>query len=266
MKITNQFDPTDQQFSVSVAINNGQTFTTQQQGTFNPNITAGYGKLLVINQSNCDLTFYFAGGLVDYIPARSYRVFEVSLPSWTVNWIATNFPADFIQPNVTQRVSQVTIVSYDQSENVGPIEPVTNTNYLWSPADTIIQDPQFGQIAGTSTTPVTLTPGVYINPYTDISPLVYLQQISLSINQTASSSDHADIQININTPQSLGGNWKQVVHVNNTSNNVYIWNFSPALASNSLQNNLNVSFTLLNVTGSGISGTGCYGAALFYHV
>lgn len=266
MKIVAQFDPTEQGFSVTVPIQNGASSTTQQQGTINPSITAGYGKLLIINQSNCDLTFNFAGGFVDYVPARSYRVFEMTLPSWAIQWQAVNFPAIFIQPFVTQRVSLVTVVSYEESEVVGNIEAVQNTNYLWSPADSIIQDPQFVTISGTSTTAHTCTPGTYIDPVSTIAPLVYLQQISLTVNPTSSSSNSADIQININTPQALGGTWKQVVHVSNTTiPEPFIWNFWPALASNSLSTPMNVSFTLLNVAGSGLTAN-CYGAVIFYHI
>lgn len=272
MKIVAQFDPTEQQFTVQTAINNGSTIVDQQQGTINTGITSGYGKILVINQTNCDLAFTFPSStFTDYIPARSYRIFELTLPSWVINWTAYNFPPFFVQPNVSQRVSRVTLISYAESENVGPIESVTNTNNLWTPADTIIQDPQSGIVTGgNGTAKVTLTPGTYIDPFTGIQPLVYLQQIAVAMNQTASSSDHADIRIILNAPQSLGGSWTQAVHANDAStgngvNNVYVWNFTPALASNSLINPISVQFDVINAAGAGVSGPGCYVSAVFYH-
>lgn len=272
MKIVSQFDPTEQTFTVTTAINNGSTIINQQQGIINTNIGSGYGKILVINQTVCDLSFTFPNSaFTDYIPARSYRIFEMSVPSWNIAWVAYNFPPVFVQPNVSQRVSRVTVVSYEQSEKIGPIESVTNTNYLWTPADTIIQDPQSGIVTGTNgTARVVLTPGTYIDPFTSIQPLVYLQQVVVTPMQTNATADHADVRMTIMSIQALGGSYVQLFHINNTSGGngsygCYIFNFNPALASNSLINPCNVQFDVINSAGSGISGPGVYVSAVFYH-
>lgn len=90
-------------------------------GQFNLNLTGGYGKAVVYNESNSNLKFTFSNGYTSYVPAWvavEYCFLDIPLTNPIVNYST-------ISTVVTgsSSISQVAIEIYEASERVGGTYP-----------------------------------------------------------------------------------------------------------------------------------------------
>jgi len=258
MKIVTQFDPTDSQFSPG-----GPVSGSPPTGTINCQLPAGDGKIMIFNQSlvNLILTFNNAA-MADYVPAGTYRYFELSLPNWNITWAGlpgTTLPVLDVASPISNENSVVTVVVYEPSETIPTIEPATSFVNPFDSQLFIGCDNQSTTFSGTSANIFTLSSGTFPGTVT------YLSHIIISSVQTNASGDHADLNVTINNISSFGGNPHYIMHINNVNNGTYPIPFNPPLPASAPNIPINVVGTLTNVAGSGISAT-CACSAYFYHV
>ena len=260
MKLVAQFDPTAAQFNPP---GTSPPSGNPPAGTVNLGNRPGDGKFLVFNQSLINLVLTFpATGFVDYVPAGTYRYFEMSLPVWVINW--SGIPGSTVavlglQSPISNETSLVTFVVYEPSEAVPTIEPATS---FVNPFDTQLfvgPDNQSTTFSGTAASLFTLSSGTFPGTTT------FLSHIIVSAIQTAASGDHADLNITITNISNFGGSPKYIIHFNNLNNNTYPIPFNPPLPALTTGTAINVVGTLTNVVGAGISVTSAI-SAYFYHV
>lgn len=255
MKIVAQFDPTATQFS---PIAGSGPFGIIQTG-----IAPGDGKIMVFNQSLVNLVLTFSNtGFVDYVPAGTYRYFEMSLPNWNIAWSSN--PGFVVEVNnisglLSSEVSLVTVVSYQPSEQVPTIEPATSFINPYNSQVYIGPDNQSTTFTGTAANLFTLSSAAVPGTTT------YLSHIVISAVQTASGSDHADLNVTITGITNFGGAPHYIMHLNNLNNATYPIPWNPPLPANAVGTSINIVGTLTNVAGAGISST-CAISAFFYHV
>jgi hypothetical protein len=254
MKIVAQFDPTAPQYT--------QTFLqTPPSGKIITTIQPGPGKMVLFNQSLVNMILTFPNsGYVDYAPAGSYRIFDMELPNWNISWSGIA-PLSILSENsgITDETSLVTVVVYEQSENIPTIEPATSFVNPFDVQLFVGNDPESATFSGTGTNAFTITSAFFNGSVT------YLSAIYFAAVQTASSSDHADLTITVSNLNTFGGSWKQTVHLNSNNNNYYYWPFNPAMPCSSPSQSITITGTLSNVAGAGVSVTNTI-SALFYVV
>jgi len=254
MKIVSQFDPSDPQFTQSF-------LQTPPTGKIVTTIQPGPGKMVIFNQSLINLILTFPNsGFIDYVPAGSYRIFEMDLPNWNITWSGVTPVSIFSQESgITSETSLVTVVVYELSENIPTIQSATS---FANPLDYQLfsgTDPQSTTFSGTTANIFTLTSTNFPNS------TIYISNIYLSAVQTNASADHADLNITLSNINTAGGIWKQIIHLNNTNNNYYHWPFNPPIPCSAPSQSISVVGTLTNVAGAGVSATNCI-AAEFYIV
>lgn len=229
MKIVAQFNPNTPTNGLS----------NPSSGSFNATIRPGPGKILVINNSIVDLIFNFTSTAdSDIVPALSYRIFEMALASWVINWSSVN--AIQYQNFSTNTVGTETIViAYEISEDIPILNTLASFINPRSSNLTSIQLPLSLTISGTAASQGVLQRNAGTNQH------IYISWISAFLVQTASSSDSAtlymkDLVAGSNITLFEG-------HINNVNNQAYYARYDPPYDTNA------VTCTLTTVAGSGVS-------------
>lgn len=256
MKIVTQFDPTDPQFG-------GGNLTTPPTGVIKCQIPPGPGKVMIYNQSlvNMIITFNNAA-FTEYVPAGTYRLFEMSLPNWNITWLATA-----VNPNVSTNsaissaISLVTVVSYELSEIVPSIQPATS---FINPFDTQMYqgvDIQSTHWSGTASTLFQL------NSATFPGTMTYIAGLWLTTVPTANSADNGTLEVVISGIGGFGGSFKAYIFSNNSTDSfrIYPFNFSPAIPAVLPNTAITINGNKVSTAGAGFSNT-CAVTAHFYHV
>lgn len=243
MKIAARFNPTNS------ALGAGSIGT----GTFNATLRPGPGKLLVVNNSLYDIIFTFTPTSdQDIVPALTNRLFQLNLSNWNnIQW-STAIPIISNLATLNTSGTLVTCIVYEPSENV----PGVASNGMLSSFSAAVQAeyiPQNLPISGTTTSQgtLTLTPGP--------GQVLYCPLLIVSVTQTNSSSDHADLFID---DAAIGGiTIAGPFHINNVTNYCVPIGFSPAY--NDGTTTMQLACTLARVAGSGVS-VPCSVTAMFY--
>lgn len=255
MKIVTQFDPTNPIF--------GGSLTTVPQGVISCQIPPGPGKILVFNQSLVNMIFTFNNAAyTDYVPSGTYRYFELSLPNWNITWSATS-----VNPNVSTNsaisnaISLVTVVSYEESELVPTIEPATSFVNPWDSQNYMGVDIQSTHWSGTGTTLFTLTSATFPGTMT------YMAGLWLTTVPTAASADKGTLEVTITGIGGFGGTFKAYVYSDNQpgSQQQYTYVFAPQIPSTVPNTAIVVTGTKVATAGAGFSNV-CAVTAQFYHV
>jgi hypothetical protein len=91
--------------------------TNPASGTFNLNLTGGYGKAVIFNESNSNLKLTYSNNFTDYLPAwTAIEVCFLNIP--LTNPIVEYSTLSVLSGIVASPISQVAIVTYEAAEHV----------------------------------------------------------------------------------------------------------------------------------------------------
>lgn len=91
--------------------------TNPASGQFNLNLTGGYGKAVLFNESNSNLKLTYSNNYTDYLPAwTAIEVCFIDIP--LTNPLVVYSTLSVLQGIVASPISQIAIVTYEASEHV----------------------------------------------------------------------------------------------------------------------------------------------------